>query len=50
MWCDVVGHARKDYVDFAEAIRANVVYLWNGRVQASETRRALEFNISDEER
>ena len=39
MWCDAVGHARKDYGDFAKAIRANVVYLWNGRVHASKTRR-----------
>ena len=44
LWCDVVGHARKDCGDFAEAIRSNVVYLWNGRVHASETRRALELN------
>ena len=45
MWCDVVGHARKDCGDFAEAMRANVVYLWNGRVHASETRRALDLNV-----
>ena len=38
MWCDAVGHIRKDCVDFTEALRANVVYLWNGRVHASETR------------
>ena len=45
MWCDAVGHIRKDCVDFAEALRANVVYLWNRRVHASEIRRALELNI-----
>ena len=45
LWCDAVGHARKDCVDFMEAIRANIVYLWNGRVHTSETRRALELNI-----
>ena len=45
LWCDAVGHARKDCGDFAEAMRANVVYLWNGRVHASETRRALDLNV-----
>ena len=45
MWCDAIGHDWKDCGDFAEAIRANVVYLWNGRVHARETRRALELNI-----
>ena len=25
LWCDAVGHAQKDYGDFAEAMRANVV-------------------------
>ena len=45
MWCDAVGHARKDCGDFAEEIRSNVVYMWNGRVHASETRRALELNV-----
>ena len=45
LWCDVVGHARKDCGDFAEAIRSNVVYLWNGRAYESETRRALELNV-----
>ena len=44
MWYDAVGHIRKDYVDFAEALRTNVVYLWNGCVHTSETRRALELN------
>ena len=41
--CD--RHARKDCGDFAEAMRSNVVYLWNGWVHASETRRALELNV-----
>ena len=45
MWYDPVGHARKDCGDFADAIRANVLCLWNGWVHASETRRALELNI-----
>ena len=45
MWCDTVVHIRKDCVDFADMIRVNVVYLWNGRVHASETRKALELNI-----
>ena len=43
--CDVAYHIRKDFVDFVEAIRANVVYLWNRQVHASDTRRALELNI-----
>jgi hypothetical protein len=45
LWCDAVGHARKDCKDFAEAIRANVVYLSNGRVHDCETRRMLELNV-----
>ena len=44
MWCDAISHIRKDYMDFTEALRANVVYLWNGQVHASGTRRALELN------
>ena len=44
MWCDTVGHIRKDCMDLVEAIKANVVYLWNGRVHTNETRRALELN------
>ena len=32
-------------MDLVEAIKANVVYLWNGRVHTNETRRALELNI-----
>ena len=45
LWCDVVGHARKDCRDFTESLRANVVYLWSGRVHDSETRRALDLNV-----
>jgi hypothetical protein len=45
LWCDVVGHARKDCKDFAEAIRANVVYLNSGRVHDNKTRRMLELNV-----
>ena len=45
MWCDAVGHARKDCRDFTEALRANVVYLWNGWVHDSETRRARDLNV-----
>ena len=45
LWCDTVDHIRNDCGDFAEALRANVVYLCNGQVHASETRRALELNI-----
>ena len=45
LWCDTVGHAWTGCGDFAEAIRSNVVYLWNGRVHVSETRRALELNV-----
>ena len=45
MWCDVVGQIQKDCGDFTEAMRSNVMYLWNGRVHASETRRALDLNV-----
>ena len=44
MWCDEVGHTRKDCGDFAEALRSQVVYLWEGRVHTSDTRRALNRN------
>ena len=44
MWCDEVGHIRKDCGDFAEALRSRVGYLWEGRVHASDTRRALNRN------
>ena len=44
MWCDAVGHIWKECGDFAKALRTNVVYLWNGWVHASKTRRALELN------
>jgi hypothetical protein len=45
LWCDAVSHAQRDYRDFAEAIRANVVYLSDGRVFDCETRRMLELNV-----
>ena len=45
MWCDEVGHIRKDCGDFAVALRSNVVYLWEGRVHTNETRRALNLNV-----
>ena len=32
MWCDVIGHTRRDCTDFTKALRSNVVYLWNGQV------------------
>ena len=44
MWCDEVGHIRKDCGDFAEALRSRVVYLWEGRVHANDIRRALNRN------
>ena len=44
MWCDAISHIRKDCADFADVLRTNGVYLWNGRVHTSETRRALELN------
>jgi hypothetical protein len=45
LWCDAVGHARKDCRDFTEPIRAKVVYLSNGRVHDCETRKMLELNV-----
>jgi hypothetical protein len=45
LWCDAVGHARKDCRDLTEAIRAKVVYLSNGRVHDCETRKMLELNV-----
>ena len=30
MWCDSVDHIRRDCVDFVEALKNNVVYIWNG--------------------
>ena len=45
MWCDEVGHIRKDCGDFAEALRSRVVYLWEGRVHANETGRALNLKV-----
>ena len=44
MLCDAVGYIRKECVDFAEVLSTNVVCLWNGRVHASETRKAPELN------
>ena len=35
---------RRDCVEFAEMLQNNVVYLWNGWVHASETRKPLELN------
>ena len=29
MWCNGVGHIRRDYSDFTEALGNNMVYLWN---------------------
>ena len=45
IWCDVIRHARRDCADFGEALRNDVVYLWNGRVHASDIWRMLEVNI-----
>ena len=45
MWCDAVGHPRKERADFVDALRSNVVYLWNGRVHTGDTRRPLEMNF-----
>ena len=45
MWCDAIGHNQRDCVEFAEALKSNVIYLWNGRVHASDTWRALEMSI-----
>ena len=45
MWCDAVGHGRRDCVEFAEALRGNVVYLWNRWVHAGDTRRVVETNF-----
>ena len=35
---------QRDCVEFAEMLQNNVVYLWNGWVHASETRKPLERN------
>ena len=37
IWCDIVGHVRRECTDFADALRSNVMYLWNGRVHARHT-------------
>ena len=44
MWWDSVDHIQKDCVDFTKALWDNVVYLFNGRVHASKTGRALAMN------
>ena len=44
IWCDGADHIWRDCADFAEALRSNVVYLWNGQVHASETQRPLKMN------
>ena len=44
LWCDVVGHAQRDYADFGEALRNDMVYLWNWRVHMRDTRRMLDVN------
>ena len=44
MWCDNNNHIWKDCANFAEALKNNVVYLWNSWVHASETRRPVEMN------
>ena len=46
MWCDAIGHTRRDWADFTDALRSNVVYLQNGQVHESETREALRWNTS----
>ena len=47
MWCDVVGHVRRDSTNFPEALKNNVVYLWSGRVHACDMVRPLEVNIEE---
>ena len=46
MWCDAIGHTRRDCGDFTEALRSNMVYLRNGHVHGSETRESLKWNSS----
>jgi hypothetical protein len=45
LWCDAVGHARKDCRDFTEVLRTKVMYLSNGRVHDCETRKMHELNV-----
>ena len=45
IWCDATGHARRDCTHLGEALRSNVVYLSNGRVDASDTRKLLDKNF-----
>ena len=44
MWCDSPDHLRRECGDFQEALRRNIVYLWNNRVYSTETRRPLGLN------
>ena len=37
-------HIWKECADFAEALKNNVVYMWNNRVHVSEWWRLLEMN------
>jgi hypothetical protein len=45
LWCNAIGHARKDCRDFTKALRAKVVCLSNGRVHNCKTRKMLELNV-----
>jgi hypothetical protein len=45
LWCDAVSQAWRDCREFAEAVRANVVYLSDRRVYDYGTRRMLELNV-----
>ena len=44
MWCDAVGHIRRECADFTETLRNKVVYLSNGRVHACETWKPVDYN------
>ena len=44
MWCDNPDHLRRECGDFQEALRRNIVYLWNNKVYSTETRRPLGLN------
>ena len=41
----MVGHVRRECVDFVEALGNNILCLWDGRVHACETWKPLELNI-----
>jgi hypothetical protein len=45
LWCDEVGHSPRDCRDFTEALRANVVYLSDGRVYECGPWRMMELNV-----